>query len=557
MKKGKTLFIFCDGTDHDLEDRSIIARYYNLLQARAIDIRPYQPEQYESVLNAFQGEIFSNDEDAKKFANDKLYLRGPGSAKNTPGKNSPVSGNDKEIVKFYLNRLNGIREFGKDFYGVNTPTVDGPVNRVLKGLINGEGRYDNVHKACAIIAAKLFQNKDNAAKNSPDNLILEENDYEIKNEKKEDEADEYTKIVLAGWSRGAVTVDHIRKQLLEMGIKIPVCSFEIDPVAGQKVGLDDENTRCYSPAELDVRLYAHGDKCREFHPQSLERIENIPELLNNPNMPYHQLSSIKAYPVYGSHSQVAGSAKGGANCMSLPAMITEKLLVEFFNKAIGEEETLEILGPKVEEHNYTTEQFIEMYAITQAIPERFEHKLSSRDIIYKKEERPFISELDKYIKHPEFFVNSDHEEKFAQSYPDLYAKIDTLENSDIAEIFEKPGLDLHSKIIFITAILLKTLDKQIGKIPSHEIYAQFRESMKSVRREIQKEIYTEISSAKKTTAEIQARLTEFKQQTSIAEEITTIVTENVPPVFRKPADDAAELKSANPVPLSGQNKRPN
>ena len=101
---------------------------------------------------------------------------------------------------------------------------------------------------------------------------------------------------------------------------------------------------------------------------------------------------------------------------------------------------------------------------------------------------------------------------------------------------------------------IETLDEQIEEIPSHEIYAQFRESMRNVRREIQKEIYTEISSAKKTTAEIQARLTEVKQQTSIAEEITTIVTENVPPVFRKPADDAAELKSANPVAHLGRIK---
>ena len=76
-----------------------------------------------------------------------------------------------------------------------------------------------------------------------------------------------------------------------------------------------------------------------------------------------------------------------------------------------------------------------MYAITQVIPDHFEHKISkslfSMDIIYKKEERPFISELDKYVKHSEFFVNSDHEEQFAQSYPDLYAKIDTLTEKTI------------------------------------------------------------------------------------------------------------------------------
>ena len=168
MKKGKTLFIFCDGTDHDLKDRSIIARFYNLLQARAIDIRPHQPEQSKSVLDVFQGEIFSKDP-PRKFADDKLYLRGCGSATNTPGKNSPVLGKDKETVKSFLNDLTNIGEFGEDFYGVNTPAVNGPVSRVLKGLAEGEGRYDNVHKACAIIAAKLgnfgYQVKDNPEKN--------------------------------------------------------------------------------------------------------------------------------------------------------------------------------------------------------------------------------------------------------------------------------------------------------------------------------------------------------------------------------------------------------
>ena len=318
-----------------------------------------------------------------------------------------------------------------------------------------------------------------------------------------------------------------------MGITIPVCSFQIDPVAGQKAGLTDENTRCYSPAELDVRLYTHGDERQQFHPQTLDRVRDIPELLENPSMPYHQLSSIKAYPVYGSHSQVAGSAKGDESVPYCPpAMVTEKLLIEFFKKAIGKKETREILRAKFNEHKYPPKQFIDLYSLTQVVPDHFEYKIGkslfSMDKIYKKEERPFISELDKYIKHPEFFVNSDHEEKFAQCYPDLYAKIDTLENKNIAEIFETPGLDQCSKTVFITAILFKTLDDQIKKIPSHEIYAQFRESMRSVRREIQKEIYTEISSAKKTTQEIQARITEVIKHTSIAKEITKIVTENIP-----------------------------
>jgi hypothetical protein len=578
MKKGKTLFIFCDGTDHDLKDDSIVARYYKLLQARAIDIRPYQSEEFDSILDGLQGEIFSEDS-PEKFAHDKLYLRGCGSTTNTPGKNSPVLGKDKETVKSFLNNSANLGDFGEDFYGVNTPAVNGPVSRVVKGLAEGEGRYDNVHKACAIIAARLgdrgfqTQNKPVEPLEFNDNLLLAENNNDGKIEE-EDEADEYTKIVLVGWSRGAVTVDHIRKQLFEMGITIPVCSFQIDAVAGQNAGLTDENTRCYSPAELDVRLFTRGDERQEFHPQTLERVHDIPELLANPDMPYHQLSSIKAYPVYGSHSQVAGSAKGDpSRTISTPAMITEKLLVEFFNKAIGEEETRKILGPKVDQHTDPTEpQFIELYSLTQVVPHHFEYKLGkslfSSDIIYKKEERPFISELDKYIKHSEFFVNSDHEEKFAQCYPDLYAKIDTLTNNDIAEILETKGLDQCSKTVFITAILFKALDEQIKKIPSHKIYAQFLESMRSVRREIQKEIYTEISSAKKTPQEIRARLAEVLKHTSIAEEITEIVTENIPPTLRKSSlpgsakepeinavkAEPAVLKSANPVAHLGKIK---
>ena len=132
MKKGKTLFIFCDGTDHDLKDGSIIARFYNLLQARAIDIKSHQPEQLHSVLDVLQGEIFSEDP-PEKFADDKLYLRGCGSATNTPGKNSPVLGKDKETVKSFLNNSTNIGDFGEDFYGVNTPAVNGPVSRRPEG----------------------------------------------------------------------------------------------------------------------------------------------------------------------------------------------------------------------------------------------------------------------------------------------------------------------------------------------------------------------------------------------------------------------------------------
>ena len=525
MKKGKFLFVFCEGTDHDLTDGSIVARYYQLLKARPIDVRPYKSTKIGSNFDVLQGEIYSLDPKMKS-PHDKIYLPGPGSATNTPGKHAPALGIHKRKVKTTLKNCAPKEYYKKlkEFYGVHTRTIHNTFRRYLNGIANGEGRYDNVSKVYAIVAAKLgfAEYKSITPPISREKPDLEEDSVDSKSEAKNEVNEEYTEILIIGWSRGAVTAQHIRNQLAEITI-IPVSLFLIDPVAGREAGLTDFTTRAYIPAKVDYRLFAHGDETREFFPQSLER------LLDDIANPYQR---IKAFPVYGSHSQVAGSPKINLNNpTSAPALITEILLITFFKEAIGEQGAQEVLGDKLKKLNYSNSECIALYTHTQVNVDLYEDRLSrsrlsSDKIMYTKGVRPFSAELEKYVKHPQFFVNRDHEAKFAESFPDFYWRIDRLDDRYIPEILSR-GFDLCTKTILITSILCEDLDTQIKKIPLHKPYVDFRELVTGIRRGIQQKIYAEIGASEAITAKIEI----FKKIRVCLEtlaNITEILNDNIP-----------------------------